>query len=93
MIGTVIKGNLKICFNKILARTENEGLGMIDIKPYIEGLRLGLLKRHINNNDFWVIEIKQKHISSRYKSKQIKNGKLNQNVHMFLTFIFKYYFL
>ena len=66
MIGTFIKGKLKTGFNKIFARTENEGLGMIDIKPYIEGLRLGLFKRHINNNDFWATEIKLKRVSANY---------------------------
>ena len=39
---------------------------MIDIKPYIEGLRLGLFKRHINNNDFWANEVKLKHVSANY---------------------------
>ena len=66
MIGTFIKGKLKITFNKIFARTENEGLGMIDIKPYIEGLRLGLFKRHINNDDFWATEIRLKRVTANY---------------------------
>ena len=66
MIGTFIKGKLKLSFNKIFARIENEGLDMIDIKPYIEGLRLGLFKRHINNNDFWANEIKHKRVSANY---------------------------
>ena len=66
MIGTVIKGKLKIFFNKIFTRTENEGLGMIDIKPYKEGLRLRLFKGLINNNDFWATEINQRHISANY---------------------------
>ena len=39
---------------------------MIDIKPYLEGLRLGLFKRHINNNDFWATEIKHKGVSANY---------------------------
>ena len=39
---------------------------MIDIKPYIEGLRLGLFKHHINNNDFWATEIKLKCVSANY---------------------------
>ena len=52
LIGTFIKGKLKLSFNKILTRTENKGLGMIDIKPYIEGLRLGLFKHHITTMTF-----------------------------------------
>ena len=56
MIGMFIKGKLKISLNKIFARTKNEGLGMIDIKPYKEGLRLGLFKQHINSNDFWATD-------------------------------------
>ena len=33
---------------------------------YIEGLRLGLFKRHINNNNFWATKIKHKHVSANY---------------------------
>ena len=39
---------------------------MIDIKPNMEGLRLGLFKRHINSNDFWATEINNKHVSINY---------------------------
>ena len=39
---------------------------MIDIKPYIEGLRLGLFKCHINNNDFWATKFKHKPVSANY---------------------------
>ena len=39
---------------------------MIDIKSYIEGLRLGLFKRHTNNNDFWATKIKHKRVFANY---------------------------
>ena len=38
----------------------------LNIKPYIEGLRLGLFKRQINNNDFWANEIKHKRVPTNY---------------------------
>ena len=58
-IGIYIKSNLKISIDKVFQNISYGGLGMINVKNYIEGLQVGLYKKTFSSTNFWAKEIKQ----------------------------------
>ena len=65
-IGIYIKSNLKISIDKVFQNISKGGLGMITVKSYIEGLRVGLYKKTFSNTDFWAKEIKQYRVNADF---------------------------
>ena len=62
-IGSFVRGNLKISINTVYSAIQQGGLGMIETESYIDGIKVGLFRRSINNSDFWAREIQQYRIS------------------------------
>ena len=65
-IGNYIKYKLKISIDKVFQQISHGGLGMINVKQYIEGLGVSLYRRTLTSNDFWAYEIKQHLINTDF---------------------------
>ena len=51
-IGIYLKSKFKIRIDKVFQNIYYGGLGMINVKSYIEGLRVGLYKKTFSSTDF-----------------------------------------
>ena len=54
--------SINIVYNTI----QQGGLGMIEPESYIDGIKVGLFRKSISNNDFWAREIQQYRISADF---------------------------
>ena len=66
-IGSSVRGNLKTTINKAYNAIQQGGLGMIEIKSYINAIRVGFFMKSINNDNFWAKEIQQYRISTDFR--------------------------
>ena len=65
-IGFFVRGSLKITINTVYNAIHQGGLGMIEIESYINAIRVGFLRKSINNDDFWAKEIQSFRISEDF---------------------------
>ena len=90
-IGIYIKSNLKISIDKVFQNISYGGLGMINVKNYIEGLRVGLYKKTFSSTDFWAKEIKQYRVNAdfvfHFSNNVNTNTPCRDIVHSIKTFI------
>ena len=59
--------------NRVFLPVEKGGLGMFRIRDFIDGLRVGIFKKSIQNMDTWALELKNYSCSSRHYLFNLEN--------------------